>query len=277
MKRQSRSDLLNARFRELAQGPESQIDLGEAALLIAADEVPDLEVGRWLDELDRIAGRAADRLGPESDPLAALPEELSGELGLRGNRVDYYDPRNSFVHEVLARKLGIPISLGVLCIEVGRRLGLSLSGVGFPGHFLVRVEGGTELFLDPFDRAQQLDRAGCRRLLQRLGGRRMRFEARFLEPIGTRAILHRMVGNLRGIYARLEQPHLVLGCLDRQLALQPDHAEDRRERGRLALGLGLNDRAITDLERYLVLAPTAEDHAAVEQWIGNARRGDLVN
>ncbi|HVS14072.1 MAG TPA: transglutaminase-like domain-containing protein [Thermoanaerobaculia bacterium] len=276
MSRRSRSSELNARFSELVLQPEEQIDLGEAALLLAADEAPDLDIDRWLAELDRLAARAADRLAGDQ-ALDALTRELYQEAGLRGNRLDYYDPRNSFLHEVLGRKLGIPISLGVVCMEVGRRLGLGLSGVGFPGHFLVRVEGGAELYLDPFDRAQRLDRAGCRRLLQRIGGRNMRFEPRFLEPIGTRDILHRMVGNLRAIYTRLEQPHLVLGCLDRQLALEPDRPEDRRERGRIALGLGLVDRAVADLERYLELAPAAEDHAAVEQWLDDAKRGSLVN
>jgi regulator of sirC expression with transglutaminase-like and TPR domain len=275
MTSRSRSADLNARFLELVGEPEAAIDLGEAALLLAADEAPDLDVEHWLRELDRLAERAADR--PASDPLDALTRELYQETGLRGNRLDYDDPRNSFLHEVLGRKLGIPISLGVICIEVGRRLGLALHGVGFPGHFLLRVEGGAELYLDPFDRAQQLDRADCRRLLQRIGGRTMRFEPRFLEPIGTRAILHRMAGNLRAIYTRLEQPHLALGCLDRQLAVEPDRAEDRRERGRLALSLGLVDRAIEDFERYLDLAPVAEDCSAVARWLGGARRGSLVN
>jgi len=161
-------------FSHLVRRPDAEIDLGAAALAIAATEYPELDIGHYLARLDELAAG----LPATAD---AVVTRLFHELGLRGNEADYYDARNSFLSDVLDRRLGIPITLSVVFLEVARRVGLGAAGVGFPGHFLVRVG---EVVLDPFHR-------GVRRTLDRPH-----------PPVGNRYILNRMLENLRTIYRR---------------------------------------------------------------------------
>ena len=156
-------------FAELLAQPDERIDLARAALLIAADAYPHLEADRYLRALDELADPLRTRIAASSDPyekLAALRDHLHGDLGFRANREDYYDPRNSYLNEVLDRRLGIPISLSLVYVEVARRAGLPLHGVGLPGHFLVGYrDDRTEVFLDPFDGGRTVDEAACRALV----------------------------------------------------------------------------------------------------------------
>lgn len=176
-------------FAELVRGDQPPA-LDRCALLLAAAAEPGTDVGRWLSALDGLADGVAD--------LAGLRRRLFVELGLTGNTADYTDPRNSLLPHVLGRGLGIPISLAVVTIEVGRRAGMELDGVGMPGHFLVGVPE-TGRYLDVFAGGAELDAAGCEQRWRTLGGRG-RFEPHFLDRVPTVAILARMLENLRGSY-----------------------------------------------------------------------------
>ncbi len=188
------------RFVELVQGPEQDLALDEAALLLAAHAEPGLDVEAELQRLDALAASVSD---PSAGAVAAL---LFERLGLRGNTDDYSDPRNSFLNQVLDRQLGIPISLAVVMIEVGRRAGVAMEGIGMPGHFLVR--GGGEV-RDPFHGGRALDHAACEALFRAIHGPTAPFTPAMLAPVGPRIILARMLANLRqGYVARRDAPAL---------------------------------------------------------------------
>jgi regulator of sirC expression with transglutaminase-like and TPR domain len=263
------------RFAEIAHLPDERIGLAEAALWIAAEEQPGLDPEPWLARLDSMGERLRPRLEGVRDPLDRV-EQLSGflsdEVGLRGNAEDYYDPRNSYLNEVLDRRLGIPITLALIYIEVGRRAGVPLDGVGFPGHFLLRHSLHTQLVLDPFDRGRLLTMDDCKEMLERLSNGSLAFDPRLLRPSTPRQILVRILNNLRGVYLHRGEQLRVIGVLDRVLLLDPDDVGARRDRGLLSLRWGDPARGIEDLERYLSLEPEAPDHEAIENVIAEARQ-----
>lgn len=180
------------RFVDLVRGPERELAfaLDEAALLIAAHARPGLDIAAYRADLDRLAASSP------SAEVAEVARHLFVTEGFAGNREEYDDPLNSYLDQVIDRRLGIPITLSIVLMEVGRRLGLPLAGVGMPGHFLVRLES-EPLFLDPFHRGEVLDAAGCEARFRELHGREVPFEASFLAPVGPRAILSRVLANLR--------------------------------------------------------------------------------
>ena len=181
-----------ARFAALVARPDDEIPLDEAALLIAAHARPELDVAGELAGLDELAA------GCKEPTLDGLTHHLFDELGFRGNIEHYQDPDNSYLDQVVRRRVGIPITLSVLTIEVGRRIGVALDGVGMPGHFLVRHRGDPGTFLDPFGGGRRLDAAGCRDMFTGLGG--ANWQDSFLDPVGARAILTRMLLNLQGVF-----------------------------------------------------------------------------
>jgi regulator of sirC expression with transglutaminase-like and TPR domain len=182
------------RWRELLERRDSEVPLDEAALLIAAHANPALDVAAQLARLDDLAARVDET---STDGVCRL---LFETLRLRGNHKHYNNPRNSFLDQVLDRRLGIPISLSVLLIEIGRRCGLALEGVGMPGHFLVRDIASPDLLIDAFAGGQRLDHAACQRLLQAIGGPNITLVPTMLAPAGRRATLARMLANLDHIY-----------------------------------------------------------------------------
>ena len=185
-----------AGFAELVQGPESQLPLDRASLLIAAHAYPNLDVEAELAKLDELAAAC-----PEAT-LEGWRRYLFEDLRFTGNVDDYYDPANSFLNEVVRRRVGLPISLSVLGMEVGRRLGLELVGVGMPGHFLLQdVRSDPAVWVDPFGGGRLLDRAGCEERFHVVNGASTPFLDSYLDPIGPRAILGRMLANLKAIYA----------------------------------------------------------------------------
>jgi regulator of sirC expression with transglutaminase-like and TPR domain len=184
---------VTTRFAQLVVGPEESLPLDEAALLIAAHARPDLDVDEQLRRLDALA---ADVREPTLDGLRRL---LFRDLGFGGNEVDYYDPANSYLNDVLDRRTGIPISLSVVMLEVGRRVGVPLSGVSMPGHFLVRDKVDPEVFVDPFARGAVLDRRGAEARFHVIQGPGAVFDPKFLEPVGRLAIVSRMLANLEGL------------------------------------------------------------------------------
>jgi regulator of sirC expression with transglutaminase-like and TPR domain len=261
------------RFAAIAGLPDERIDLASAALWIAAEEQPGLDPALWLARLDEMAASLRPRLdgvGDDLDRVARLAGFLADDVGLRGNAEDYYDPRNSLLNEVLGRGLGIPITLALVYMEVGRRVGVPLDGVGFPGHFLLRHAHRPGLLFDPFERGRLLTQEDCRGMLERLSGGTLAFDPRLLKVAGPRHILIRMLNNLRRIYLHRGEFLRTIAALDRVLLLDPDDVGARRDRGLLSLRWGDPTGGIGDLERYLVLEPEAPDHAAIAGLIKEA-------
>jgi regulator of sirC expression with transglutaminase-like and TPR domain len=260
-------------FCAVVGGPEREIDLAAGAFEIARLEHPDLIPALQLPRLDRLAARSG--AGAVGDPLKALHrlrEFLFEEEGFSGNVQDYYDPRNSCLNDVLDRRLGIPITLAVLMIEVGRRVGLRIRGVGLPGHFIVRAEVGAEpVLLDPFDGGAVLTPERAAEVMARALGRPIPLTEQHLAPVTTRQILTRMLLNLRGIYLRGGQWTKALGVLDRLLVLDGGAAAHYRDRGAVFCRLGLLHRAAADWERYLARCPQAEDAEVVRRQLREAR------
>jgi len=265
-----------AHFASLIARPV--IPLAEAALAVAAEEYRGLDVAAHLRAIDRLGSRVAARLLPPPRPalqvLAALKSVLFEEERFRGNEAEYYDPRNSFLNEVLDRKLGIPITLCLLYIEVAGRAGLPLQGVGFPGHFLVRCPAGEgmaeDLFVDPFNGGDLLTGEECvARFRALLHGRE--FDPKFLEPVAPAQILSRMLHNLKKIYVEAGDDVRALWVIDRLILLSPGNLEERRDRGLVSARLGGTASAVKDLSDYLAASPQAADAEEVAQLLSELR------
>ena len=180
------------------------LDLTQMALLIGLSEYPNLDIELERQSLDSLASGASHRLDDEDDSLARanmLSEYLFDEVGFSANQEDYYDPRNSYLNEVLERRLGIPITLSLLYMEVGKRLDMDLEGVGMPGHFLVRVKSGSEdILVDPFHRGILLSEQECARRLQEIVGNTVAWDKRYVAGVSGRELITRILRNLGAIY-----------------------------------------------------------------------------
>ena len=257
-------------FPGYAAQPDHELDLLTGALLIARDAYPGLDWNQQLGELSALSEPLL-RLGlshlPARAQARALADHLALRCGFRGNTEDYYDPRNSFLNDVLALRRGIPISLSVLYVEVSRRAGVRASGVGFPGHFLVRLDdGASPIVIDPFNGGEVLDETALSAHLKR-SNYRQPFSREMLAPTPVRHVIARMLMNLRGIYAsRADYPRLLL-VIDRFLDLMPESTEELRDRGYLHARLGAAEAAVADLEAYVDRLPHAGDVAEVRQAI----------
>ena len=253
-------------WNALATLEDDSLPLLGTALLIARDEYPDLEAGAYDGLLQRYADDVRDEVAAiEAWPLKmqAINRHLFEEVGFAGNQTEYYDPRNSYLNQVFERRLGNPISLAMVQMEVARRLGMPLDGISFPGHFLVRLPvGDSVLVMDPFNRGRPLDVEELRqRAKPHLGGEMPDDEAlyRILHPATHRAMLMRMLRNLHGVYAESEDWERAVRSADRLLKLAPDNAEALRDRGLGYLKLGYRHGARQDLDRYLQRYPDAPD------------------
>lgn len=253
---------VRTRFAEIATAPDQKIDLAEAALLIAQEEYPDLCIGDYLARLNELADRARQHIRcgmSASEQVQSLNHFLFVESGFVGNNERYYDARNSYLNEVLDRRTGIPISLSVVYCEVAKRLGLPVYGVSFPGHFLVKYAGETEIIIDAFF-GEVIDQAECARRLEGIYGPKVRFDHRYLRPASTREILVRMLSNLKEVYVEKHDAMRALSCVERILLLTPDSPTELRDRGILFQRLECFNAALRDFERYLALSP--QDSAA---------------
>ena len=222
-------------FRAAVDRPEEAVDLGYAALTIGLSVNPHLDIPAYLQRIDQLAREVADRRDPAGDvyhSLAALNHVLFRQHGFDGNRDDYYDPRNSFLSEVLDRKIGIPITLCVLYMEVARRISVPVEGIGFPGHFLVKCSDGEEaIFIDPFHRGEIKITEDLGQMLEKLYGRKVALRPQFLEAAGKKQILKRMLVNLKAIYLRNNSVGEALSIFDHLIILDPAGAEEIRDRG----------------------------------------------
>ena len=260
------------RWTEIVAAPEEEIDLAEAALILAAHEYPGLDVAAYLARLDELAEALKRRLRGDISPtesLIALNRYLFDELGFRGNAEDYYDPRNSFLNEVLDRRLGIPITLSLVYVEIGRRVGLALHAVSFPGHFLVKcVMRNGAVVLDPYARGASLSLEELQQRLKVLrGGAAPASEmvGHMLAAAGKKSVLARMLRNLKGIYRERGDLSRALAAADRVIALEPGAAEEYRDRAGIYLDLECFRAALSDFRSYLMLKPGAEDASVVQR------------
>jgi len=256
-----------------APGPE----LLPAALAIARVEYPALDVTPYLRQIDRMGADARARIAEVADrpslATRALNEYLFDELGFRGNRERYDDPRNSFLNEVLDRRTGIPITLAVVYIEVARRAGLAVDGVNFPGHFLLRVslasdgalhadDAGRLMIIDPFHGGASLSESDCRQLLREHVGDEAAFDTSLLEPATRLHIVTRMLVSLKRRYVRMRSFPQARFVSDLLLTIDPSAIAELRDRGLLAYHLEDFAAALRDLEAYLRLRPRPAGNAA---------------
>ncbi|MFO0604584.1 MAG: transglutaminase-like domain-containing protein [Polyangiales bacterium] len=255
---------------------EREPPVEEAALLIAQDFAPGLDPAATRAALDALAAPVAPRLARAADDreaAALLGTWLFDEQGFRGNEDDYYDPRNSHLHEVVARRTGIPITLAVVMIAVGRRAGVRVEGIGFPGHFLARVFGpgaGGGALVDPFFRGREVTPAALDALARRALGDPARLRPEHLAPADARAVAVRMLGNLRGVHeARGDHAGALVAC-DRLVDLTGS-PEARRDRARHLLALGAHEAAADDLDAWLRARPDAPDAGEVRRSVARLR------
>ncbi|HET6436721.1 MAG TPA: transglutaminase-like domain-containing protein [Anaeromyxobacter sp.] len=262
-----------ARFQALIERPVLPLD--EAALAIAAEEYPGLDSSAYLARLDALGALVRQRA---SEPqraaarLRALCDVLFAELGFRGNEEAYYDPRNSFLNEVLERRLGIPISLSVLLMEVGRRVGVSLLGVGLPRHFLVKLQpaAGPEIFIDAFNGGALLSREECAARFQS-GPVSSVVGPSWFQAVTPRQILARMLQNLKQIYVKQGDDVRSYWVIDRLVLLAPEAGEELRDRGLISARLGLRPAAARDLGAYLERTPDAPDASEIREVLAALR------
>ena len=263
-------------FQELVTLPDGAVPLAEAALLLACEEYPQLEISPYLDRLDEIADFVRPKLYTGMSPLdtiEALNEVLFGIVGFRGNTENYNDPRNSFFNDVLERRMGIPITLSAVYLEVARRISFPIFGVGMPGHFLVKYGDRTqEFFLDPFNGGQILTREDCERRFSEMFGNEQEFTERMLDVVSPRQMLFRMVNNLKTIYLKAHAYEKSLAMVDMMLLADPDAIEQYRDRGILKVQLRRFNAAVQDFEQYVKGAPHSKDRPQVEEHLKELRR-----
>ena len=258
-------------FAQLIARDDARIDLARACLLIAQDAYPALDVERYMGEIERMAIRLRGRLpqtGGAEERVVALNQFLYGDLGYWGNTEDYDDPRNSYLNEVIERKTGIPITMSILYMELGRRIGLPLEGVSFPGHFLVRLKlRGGMLVLDPFSGGAPQSEEELRRRVKRvipdgvaddLPAAELPLD-QFLEAATNRQILSRVLRNLKRVYRESDKPERMLDVLNRMLLVTPDASAELRDRGLVYQRLECYRAALKDLTDYAEREPDAAD------------------
>jgi regulator of sirC expression with transglutaminase-like and TPR domain len=256
---------------------DEQIDLLTSALTIAKLEYPELEVSQYRERVTTLADRVKERAIRSTDSLEILGvinEVLYGDEGFRGNVTDYYDPKNSFFNDVLDRKLGIPITLSVLYMEVARRAGVPVFGVGMPGHFLLKFYeiDGRELFLDAYNSGRLLSPEDCQEKLTEIYNGQIPLDAKFLTPVGKRQILTRMLNNLRSIYMTNRLLKKALAVIDLILVIYPRSSDDVKQRAMLRYQLGFLHGAADELDEYVKMAPEASDADEMKQTAMAIRR-----
>jgi regulator of sirC expression with transglutaminase-like and TPR domain len=257
--------------------PDEQIDLVRGALTIARTEYPELNIESYVRGVDELALQAESRIteiGDASETIAAVNYVLFQQAGLRGNREDYYDPRNSFLNDVLDRCLGIPITLALIYMEVGRRLGFPLFGVGMPGHFLLKNYDidGSEILIDCFNGGDILNAQDCQRRLDEIYSGQMTLRPEFLFAVSRRQMLTRILNNLKTVYMTARNFKKVLPLVDLVLVIYPRSPEDVKQRALLRYSLGQAKAAAEDLEEYLKMSPEASDSDEIRQTALSIRR-----
>ncbi|MBD1838700.1 SirB1 family protein [Coleofasciculus sp. FACHB-64] len=255
-------------YQEINQ-PDEQINLAKAALDIAQEEYPDLDPDEYLNALDTMAAEVQERLPAQRYPLRVIQtinQYLYDDLGFTGNNENYYDPRNSFLNDVIDRRTGIPIALALVYLEIARRIDFPMVGVGMPGHFLIRPQfEDVGIFVDAFHRGEILFEQDCRDRLAKIYQQSVQLQATFVEPVSSRRFLTRMLTNLKMIYLNRQELQKALATVERILLLFPDAPMELRDRGLLYFQMGRWSEASQDLNIYLAILPNAEDAGVIRQ------------
>ena len=261
------SENARARFTEIVSRDEERINLAEAALLIAAEEYPRLDIPRYLEKIENFSARARERAAEAAtvaETIEALNVTLFTELGFQGNREHYYDPRNSFLNEVIDRRTGIPITLAVVYMEVARQVGFSVDGVGLPGHFITaHFTPSAEYFIDVFNEGRLLTENACADLVAGMSQGSIKFEPSHLDPVTKKQVLIRMLSNLLGIYSGSQDFRRAIAAIERILLLMPKSLPHLRDYGLLLAQAGYTMRAIEQLERFLTANKGGENDETV--------------
>ena len=261
---------------------EGEIDLARASLLIACEQYPQLPIDLYLGRLDQLAERVLERLEGETAPTLVLQElvtTLFEREKFRGNTEAYYDPRNSFLNDVLDRRLGIPLTLGIVVLEVGWRLGLDLEGVNFPHHFLVRFRGESlSLLIDAYDKGEIRFEDQAQELLDRVYGGMVRLRPAFLAAASRRDMLSRLLTNLKGVYLNAHDVERAISAVERLLLIRPEAIAERKTLGLLLARRGRGEEALHHLNEYLQSVPeSSNDSRRIESLIERIRAGEPLD
>jgi regulator of sirC expression with transglutaminase-like and TPR domain len=270
------TERIRADFERMVKRPEPAFELARAALLVAAESNPNMDVDGHLHTLETWAERLRAQVQPEWNnlqKLARLRNFVFEELRFRGDHVDYYSPCNSLLNEVMERRLGIPLTLSIIFMELGWRVGIPFEGVGFPGRFLVRLAGEPrDLLLDPYRDGMSVHDEDCRAMLREISGGKLEMRDDFLNSVSKHDMIARLLLNLKGAYLRANDDEGALAAVDRLLLLHPEDAEEVRDRGLLLFRLRRYGAALEALERYLEARPGAPDRDPIEAHARSLRR-----
>ena len=266
------------KFWQIAHTPDLQMSIEhllEGALAIAWEEYPRMDLGHYRAMCDRMVADLQSRLAKIHYPLKVIQEinqYLFVEQGFAGNDHDYYDPRNSFIKDLLDRRLGIPLTLSLVYMVISDRLGFPMDGISFPGHFIIRPQHpDLEIFIDPYNKGEILFPEDCAAKLKQLYGYDIPLQPEYLEPVSIRRILERLLNNLKMIYLRRREPAKALAAIERSLMLNPDVPTQWRDRGLICYQLDRHTEARIDLENYLQEVPYAEDGRIILQLIAEMK------
>lgn len=263
-------------FEDYMAQPEPQINPAVANLLLAREEYPDLDVNVYLERFERLSEQAEQqgvRTADDAESVRRLCGYLFDDLGFKGDNETYYDPKNSFLNEVLDRRLGIPITLSVVFVQVGLRLGLPLVGVSFPGHFLAKcVTARGDVIVDCFRGGLLMTTKDCRELLKQMFGGKMAFAPEMLAPAKPREIISRMINNLKAIYLHQRDWDKAMRSIEQLRAVDPSNPKVHRDRAAVFEAQGAIPQALKELEAYAARAPHAPDAGEILQQIQALKR-----
>ncbi|MGB8131118.1 MAG: transglutaminase-like domain-containing protein [Candidatus Angelobacter sp.] len=272
------SDIIQA-FAALVRSEieDERVDLLRSALTFARIEDPQLDIEHYVRHVDGLAARVAEKISDPDDPaevIAALNDVLFREEMFRGNTVDYYSPRNSFLHDVLDRRLGIPITLALVYMEVARRVSFQLFGVGMPGHFLLKHYDvdGRAILIDVFERGSIVTEDDCKQKLDSIYSGQVALQPEFLLAVTRRQMLTRMLNNLRAVYLSQRDFRRAVQVVDLILVIYPRSPEDMKQRAVLRYNLNDYRGALSDFEEYVKMSPDASDAEEIRQTALSLRR-----
>jgi regulator of sirC expression with transglutaminase-like and TPR domain len=261
--------LIRQHFRDMLQRPDAQIDLARAALLVAAENDPTLDVDAEMARLEQWAGELGRRIDPSWNNLqrlARLRTFMYEDLGFKGDVRSYYSPANSLLHSVMSRRLGIPLTLSIVFMEIGWRIGVPFEGVGFPGHFLVRLTGEPgDLLLDPYDHGASVHEEDCRRMIQLTTGGTVPYDPSMIRSLGKRDMIARLLFNLKVSCLKANDDPGALSAVERLLLLHPNDPPELRDRGLLLYRMDRYRDARASLQAYLRARPDALDREVIER------------
>lgn len=263
-------------LRELLQGGPGSPGLDLAALQIATIEYPEVCPASFVEVLDSYARELKERLNPTADGeefIHTINEYMFEELGFQGNQEDYYHPANSCLNEVLTKRVGIPITLSVVYMEIARRVGRTVHGIGLPGHFIVQYEDSNiTAFVDPYHAGRLMYETECYELAHEITGLDISKDTSVLKPVSKRHILIRMLNNLRSVYFQRQQPLKAIEVLSLLIEADPGSPDEYKQRGVCLAQVSRFAEARADLEMYLRLSPDAPDKGPVSQQIQRINR-----